>query len=281
MQTRPKERSARSRAGRTGIGALATIAITCLSLSGATSSGRQGGGEAQDAPSGATLEETRLTLSTWLETQRVVAKERNEWQQGKEILLGRLDLVKKEIATLQERLAEAESSAAKANEERDALLAENEQLDAVAERLTAAVAGLEGEVRKLLASIPEPIRTRLEKLIQRMPQDPGETRVVPEERFQNVLGILNDLNQANNELTVSYEVRALADGKPAEVRALYVGLALGYYVSAKGEAGIGRPAADGWSWESSSSIADEVLTALEIIQQKQSPAFVPLPGTLR
>ena len=37
------------------------------------------------------------------------------------------------------------------------------------------------------------------------------------------------------------EVRTLSDGKPAEVRTVYVGLAQAYFVSPKGDAGIGRP----------------------------------------
>ena len=96
-----------------------------------------------------------------------------------------------------------------------------------------------------------------------------------------MLGILNELNKANNEITVSYEVHDLADGKPSEVQAIYVGLAQAYYVSASGEAGIGRPARDGWKWEPSKAVAGDVLMALEILQGKHTPAFVPLPVKLQ
>jgi Protein of unknown function (DUF3450) len=75
-------------------------------------------------------------------------------------------------------------------------------------------------------------------------------------------------------------VHTLADGKPAEVKVIYVGLAQAYYVSASGEAGIGRPSPEGWQWEPSKAIADDVSNALEILQGKQSPAFVPLPVKL-
>jgi hypothetical protein len=76
-------------------------------------------------------------------------------------------------------------------------------------------------------------------------------------------------------------VHHLAGGKPAEVQAIYVGLAQAYYVSAGGEAGIGRPGPEGWTWEPSRAVAREVLTALEILQGKQTPAFVPLPVKLQ
>jgi hypothetical protein len=49
-------------------------------------------------------------MGKWIETQQILSKERNEWQQGKEILLGRLELVKKEVASLEEKIAEAQSA---------------------------------------------------------------------------------------------------------------------------------------------------------------------------
>ena len=55
----------------------------------------------------------------------------------------------------------------------------------------------------------------------------------------------------------------------------------GHCVFISGEAGIGRPSDDGWKWEPSASIGRDVTTALEIVQGKHSPAFVPLPVTLQ
>lgn len=228
-----------------------------------------------------TLEETRMAMDKWLETQQIISRERKDWQQGKEILLGRLELVKKEVATLEEKTRQAESSVAEANKKRSELLAENDQLKAAGAQLTETVAGMEGEIRQMFKQLPEPIKTKLQPLYQRIPEDPSRTRVAAAERFQNILGILNELNKTNNEITVSYEVHNLADGKPSEVKAIYVGLAQAYYVSARGEAGIGCPTADGWKWEPSKAVARDVLTALEILEGKQSPAFVPLPVTLK
>jgi hypothetical protein len=249
-----------------------TAAAGLLFLAGTSSAGDG------DAPSAsAALQETRLTLDKWIETQQILSKERKDWQQGKEILLGRLDLVKSEVTTLEEKIRQAESAVTEANRKRDELLADNDRLKTVGAQLAEGVAGMEAQVKKLLESVPQPIRTKLLPLTQRIPEDPANTRVSAAERFQNVLGILNELNKANNELTVGYEVHTLADGKPSEVQAIYVGLAQAYYVSASGEAGIGRPAPDGWKWEPSRAVAGDVLKALEILQGKHTPAFVPLP----
>ncbi len=262
------------------IGTFLLTSAICLLSSGALSA-RMSAGDVDKISAPPTLEETRLKMDKWLETQQIISKERKDWQQGKEILLGRLEVVKKEIATLEEKTKQAESSVVEANKKRSELLTENDQLKAAGAQLTGAVAGMEGEIRKMFKQLPEPIQTKLQPLYQRVPENPTKTRVAAAERFQNILGILNELNKTNNEITVSYEVHNLADGRPSEVKAIYVGLAQAYYVSARGEAGIGRPTADGWKWEPSKAVARDVLTALEILEGKQSPAFVPLPVTLK
>lgn len=230
----------------------------------------------------ATLDETRLTLNKWIETQQIISKERNDWQQGKEILQGRIELVGKEVGVLKDRISQSELAVVESNKKRDELVAENDQLKAVTAQLSDAVTTMEDQVRKLAKLMPEPVNTKLLPLMQRMPADPTNTRVSTAERFQNVLGILNELNKANSEISVSYEIRTLADGSSSEVQVFYVGLAQAYYISPRGLAGIGRPTEDGWKWESASAATSSQITqALEIIQGKQTPSFVPLPITIK
>ena len=236
---------------------------------------------AGEKPAAPTLAETRLAMAKWIETQQILAKERNEWNQAKEILQGRLELVKKEIATLEEKTEQARATVAEADAKRAELVAANDAVEALAASLGETVTRMESEVRRLYRMLPDPVQAKLQPLRQRMPEDPASTRVSVAERFQNVLGILNEVNKANNEITVSYEVHELAGGKPSEVQAIYVGLAQAYYVSAGREAGIGRPTPEGWEWEPSNGLAGEVLTALGILQGKHTPAFVPLPVDLR
>src|SRR5262245_62100528 len=57
----------------------------------------------------ASLDEMRLAMSKWIETQQIIAKERKDWQQSKEILTSRIELVRKEIATLEQKIADAKS----------------------------------------------------------------------------------------------------------------------------------------------------------------------------
>jgi hypothetical protein len=208
------------------------------------------------------LEETRLTLAKWIETQQIIAKERNDWQQGKEILEGRIELVGKEVSVLKEKIAESVKAVAESDQKKERLVAENEQLKATAAQLATAVSVMEGQVRGLAKRMPQPVAERLAPLLQRIPTEASTTRVTVAERFQNVLGILNEMNRANSEISLSYEVRTLADGSSSEVQVIYVGLAQAYYLSPRGEAGIGTPGEDGWNWKPAPEIAGQLLVAL-------------------
>ena len=227
------------------------------------------------------LDETRLTLSKWIETQQIISKERNDWQQGKEILQGRIELVGKEVGQLKDRIAQSEAAVVDSNRKRDELAKQIAQLKQTGAQLATAVTAMEEKVRTLAKVAPEGVAKRLAPLLQRIPADPANTRVSVAERFQNVLGILNELNKANSEITIAYEIRQLADGSSSEVQVIYVGLAQAYYLSPRGEAGIGRPGDNGWTWTPAGDQADEIYTALEIIQGKHPPAFVALPVNIQ
>jgi hypothetical protein len=274
-----------ARGGARGIPGIALTAVAVLGtagLSGALAATQTGSQDRAEAGGNhATLDETRLALGKWIETQQIISKEQIDWQQGREILVGRLELVKQEIATLEQKIGEARSELAAGEAKRTALAVEDAELQSQQARLGAAATELEGLARSLVGALPQPVREKLAPLVQRMPEQPAETKATAAERFQNVLGILNEVDKANSEIAVVYEVRTLSDGKRSEVKALYVGLGQAYYVSASGEAGIGRPSIDGWEWEQADALADDVLRALEILQGKHTPAFVPLPARIQ
>jgi hypothetical protein len=239
--------------------------------------------QATDAPAGKapSLEETRITLGKWIETQQIISKERNDWQQAKEILRGRIELVGKEVSVLRDRIVQSEMAVKESDKKRDELNAQNDQLKAVQAELLEAVSGMEGEIRKLAKMMPQPVSERIEPLLQRMPTESSASRVSIAERFQNVLGILNELNKANSEISVAYEIRTLGDGSTSEVQVIYVGLAQAYYISPRGEVGVGEPGEDGWTWRPEPGARRAIMLALEVIEGKHAPTFVNVPLRIR
>ena len=239
----------------------------------------------QDAPAPADpatqMKASREALAKWVETQQILAKEKKDWQTGREMLQSRISLVKGEIADVEKKMQETSTAGAESVQKKSDIGHEEAALKEAGAGVVARTAGLERDLKVLVPRLPEPIKTKVEPLIARMPADPEHTSISVAERLQNVVGILNEVGKFNGEITLATEVRTLADGKPSEVRTIYVGLAQAYYVSAGGEAGIGRPSENGWNWEARPDLAKDVQHAVEILQTKAKPAFVPLPVNIQ
>lgn len=226
------------------------------------------------------IEATRGSISKWIGTQSIIGKERKDWQQGKELLKARIELVGKEIEELQAKLSETRGKVAEAAAKRAEVSGQINRAKDVGGQLALRVSGLETEVRRFYKVLPPYVQEKVDPLYNRMPEAGREDKVSIAERFQNVLGILNEINKANSEITLVSEIRPLDGGKPSEVQTVYFGLAQAYFLSAKGEAGIGRPTADGWTWQSTPA-SNDIQQMIEILQNKHVPTFVALPVAIQ
>src|SRR5262249_20081523 len=140
---RAEERRARKR-WRPGILAKisdpSALCALCLASTGAREPFATSTRAQQDQHAAApTLEETRLVMGKWIETKQIISKERNEWQQAKEILAGRLEVVKREIAGLEEKIQQAQTSVAETGAKKDEVLTRNGELETVGAQLTSSV----------------------------------------------------------------------------------------------------------------------------------------------
>jgi len=211
------------------------------------------------------IELTRDALEKWVETRRTIGVERRDWALGKDLLDSRIDVLDRELKTLADR-------------KRDALAQEAGTLKDASAQLAAMAAQLEAKVKGLVKRFPTPLAEKLKPLTQRLPEDPATTALPLAVRFQNIVGIINEANRFNREITQSSEIRKLADGSSVEVTAVYLGLAQGYYVGAGGRiAGIGRGAPEGWTWTESNDNGPAIERIVAILRNQKPAAFVPIP----
>jgi hypothetical protein len=158
---------------------------------------------------------------------------------------------------------------------------QNEELQANGKVLAERVVVLEGKARTLLARIPDQLRQRVAPLSQRIPAEGTDTKLSLSERFQNVIGVLNEINKFQRDVHLLREVRALEGGRNAEVSVLYFGVALAYYVTDDGqEAGVGHPSDKGFVWTATPGFAQGIARAVAVKKGEQVAAFVPLPVKL-
>lgn len=243
----------------------------------------QTGVRAQSGAGDAVLE-TRTAMQQLVETRRIIAREKRSWAEGKQALTDQIEVMRRGIASLREKIGETTANISVSDATVTELTERRDALEATSVRLAAVVADLEGRTSSLLGRLPEPIRKRVEPLSQRIPEDADSTKLTVGDRFSNVVGILGEINRFNREISVGSEVRTLADGSSALVAVLYVGVSCGYYVTAKGDvAGYGTSSAEGWVWNplNDADAPAAIQRAIAIYKTEVSADFVRLPFVLR
>ncbi len=162
------------------------------------------------------------------------------------------------------------------------MIKENEKLKKASTSLSSTIDTLESRTKKMLSKLPDTIRERVKPLSQRLPENPSETKLSIAERFQNVVGILNEIDKFNREISVTSEVRTLPDGSSVEVAALYVGIGQAYYASTNGNvAGIGTLSDSEWIWQPKNEAADQINEAIAILKNEKVASFVQVPVDIK
>ncbi|MCF7954822.1 MAG: DUF3450 domain-containing protein [Phycisphaerae bacterium] len=221
------------------------------------------------------IETTKVALEKYIETQRLISKERLDLKLSREMLNERISLIKDQIKEYREKIAKAQDKITEADKEKGKLSKQEDEFKKSSETLEGVVAKLEDRTKSLLNRLPEPIRDRVKPLSQSMPDGTGKNEQAVLQRFQNVAGILNEINKFNGEITVAVEMRPETS---VEVSALYIGIGQAYYANTEGTvAGIGVATLDGIEWEPANEYASQILDVIKILENKKVASFVQLP----
>lgn len=256
-------------------GAFAVFAVV-LGLSVSTHARQADDASGEDIA--ARIDSTREILDRWVETRRIISEEAREWALGREILESRIDVVKRDLAGAKERVVETEKSITEADRKRAELVEQSEKLKSTSAELAATAAALETRVKDLVKRLPDPIREKIRPLSQRLPEDSAKSELSIAVRFQNLVGVVNEVNKFAREITMTSEIRKLADGSSAEVTVVYIGIAQAYYSGAGGKvAGFGSAGPDGWTWTVANDMAPQVAKLVAILKNESPAEFVPLP----
>lgn len=240
---------------------------------GIASSGATTAQEDRDA-----LDGMRAALEQWVETRRLISQERRDWADGKQLLEDRIDLVQREIDSLVEGIEESARNIAEAEKKRSELVAENDQLEQASAVFAETVVSLERRTQELLGRMPDPVIEKVKTLSQRIPADPDSTKLGLSDRYLNIIGILNEVDRFNREVTLTSEVHTLPGGTTAEVAVMYVGFGQAYYVSNTGEhAGVGTTSEEGWAWKPANDAAGSITKAIAVLKNEIAAEFVQLP----
>lgn len=230
---------------------------------------------------GASIDMTRSQLEQWVETRRIISQEKRDLEIARETLRDRIAVLEAEVEDVRTRIDETRENLSKTDEQFEELTSENEMFKRASEVLRSAVVKLEGEVKALLSRSPVAIADKVKVLSQQIPDDPEQTEMSLANRYQNVIGVLNEVNTFNGKITVTSEKRELSGGQTAEVTVMYLGISKAYYVDNKARiAGVGTPAGEGgsgWVWTRADGSAVEIDRAIKIYRNTEVADFVDLP----
>jgi hypothetical protein len=120
----------------------------------------------------------------------------------------------------------------------------------------------------------------VQPLIQRMPEDSAETDQSLSKRYQNITGILNELDKFNTKITVASEVREVEGGR-AQVSTMYFGVGQAYYVGKDEKiAGYGTAGEKQWQWREAPEAGTRIADAIAVYKNEQVASFVLLPAEI-
>ena len=223
---------------------------------------------AQEADS--SVIELRETISKIVDTQTLESKERLDWQARQAEMQALLELHQQELTLLNEELEKAGQSAPGHDSSTETLKSEIETLKASRRATAEAVARNVPRAIVLTKRFPTPLLKDTEPELVTLTA--WKSSDEPREALQSIISLLAKAHQFNRRLTRVSEIR---DNREVEV--LYLGLARAFYADRKGNAGIGQPGPDGWTWKAEPEIHSELTTALATLDKKLPPTMVKLP----
>lgn len=223
----------------------------------------------------------RTVIDQWVETRQIISKEKSDWRIESSILKDTQILLSTELERLDTALEDLAASATAADEERTNLAAEKEELSAASAVVESKIGALETHMKAIVKTLPRPLVDKIKPLVRRLPEDPDDTKLTLGERVQNIVGILSQADKFNTTITQTSESREIADGKVVEVRTLYWGLAMAYYVDASAEyAGIGFPGENAWEWPQIEGAGQEIKRLLDVYEGSEAIQFVEVPARI-
>ena len=238
---------------------------------------------AQDVKSTAT-EELRTSVRDWVETMSRIQQEENDWKRDEEVLTNYKEGLAKEIAELNERIAEAETRRQGADQESLAKVSERDLYAAAKEEMSAGIRRLEEALSAQLPILPAPLRTEpkvaeaIENLTANLalPADKRDSQLA--KRLLTVITITTEAEKFQQTVHIRPELHKDKSGREFNMQVIYFGLAMAYAVNEDGSLALsGKPGADGWKFEESPTLASDIRGLIDAANGDRDAAFIQLP----
>lgn len=227
------------------------------------------------------LDEARSSVSEWVEVEKLISEESSDWEAEKEIIADMISLLKREQASLVERIELAKSATSEADKKRASLLTERDEFIAAMDHLGSYITKLEAKIVELHSKFPPPLQEEVSVSFNRIPAEGTESRLSVSQRLQTLVVVLSQADKFNGGVQVVSKIQELESG-PTEVDILYFGLGGAFFQDKTGSyAGVGYPGASEWEWKETPEQADAISDLFAVYQGSTEAKFVNLPVTIK
>jgi len=252
----------------------------------------QGGGENQQATlPGENVDTARALIEQIVQTRQLISKEKAELRSNLETVQDRIDLARDQIQSLRDQIEERSNTNRDLRQDLENLEEDMAGLKDGEEALKDRIAEFERKTRSIVEGLPDPLKDKLQALIDAIPENPEEEdkdKPLNGARFQRVVGILDAVNKFHAEVVTSTETRVVGrvQGRDQEaiVTTVYLGISQAFFVTQNGEkGGKGMPAPQGWNWTALDDQADResIARTIRILQNKEPAGYVRLPVEIK
>lgn len=224
------------------------------------------------------LEGTRTTFKEWVGVQKMISQEKNDWKVAKETLQESIELLQQEIEDLEAKIKSFDEQASQSDKARLELKDEETKLKEATSVVQEAIGDIEAQVLDLVDYFPDSLKKKVTPITARIPRTEKDAKgTVLSSRIVNVVGLLNEVDKFNTGVWVEETMQEIG-GEQIQVKTLYVGLAVAYYVDGTNSvAGYLTPAKKGWTKTDDNSLALPISNAIKMAEKELQPDFVNLP----
>ena len=226
----------------------------------------------------AEIKETHAIIGEWVATERLISEEKSEWEIEKSALLDLKQALSTELVELNAKLKKTEEEAVGVAKQREDLTARK---DAALQATRSLHQGLDQVVTKLeqaFSLLPTPVADRLAPYRKKLTPGKGMPVLPLRQRVDALVSLLQAIQNFHRSVTLERQEFTLDDNMSREFQVMYFGLGTAYFVNESGTvAGYGQPGDRGWQWTRSDSLAREISTGVDMLNNRAMPRFLELP----
>jgi len=211
-------------------------------------------------------------IRQWVQTEKLLGKEKADWLREKEHLSDLLGLYEKEMKLLSEELAEI-ASADQDDEKKVKLEKDIAGYDAERRKLRVYLLELKPRVQAVVKRFPEPLKQQISETTDALNAATSDKSA--RDILMPIISIVEAANSFNSGIFRTSQ-KVIVGGEDWQAEVMYLGLSRAYF-SVGEKSGVGVPGANGWEWSQNDELTEQIKQAMSVYDKTTQPELIALP----